>query len=148
MHARTLQRSRAPALRNSPITTGLLFTKLDHSRGVLGKDAFLPCRRGELDHTTSWNLPASDFPLRNAPDDALVSLGYEIGRSTEGTYSPHDTALSLHELSDIIPIETAHDRAEGVSPATTDPEILVLHQAQLDPSEVQEVHGVRVTRAP
>jgi hypothetical protein len=27
------------------------------------------------------------------------------------------------------------------------PEILVLHRANLDPSEVQEVHGVRVTRA-
>jgi hypothetical protein len=26
------------------------------------------------------------------------------------------------------------------------PEILVLHRAHLDPSEVQEVHGVRVTR--
>jgi hypothetical protein len=27
------------------------------------------------------------------------------------------------------------------------PEILVLHRTNLDPSEVQEVHGVRVTRA-
>jgi predicted transcriptional regulator of viral defense system len=64
----------------------------------------------------------------------------------EGTYS-HDTALSLHELSDIMPsklhmtVPITFRRNSGI------PEILVLHRAHLDASDVQEIHGVRVTRA-
>jgi predicted transcriptional regulator of viral defense system len=63
----------------------------------------------------------------------------------EGTYS-HDTALSLHELSDIMPSKLHMTVPREFRRNSRIPEILVLHRAQLDPSEVQEVHGVRVTR--
>jgi predicted transcriptional regulator of viral defense system len=64
----------------------------------------------------------------------------------EGTYS-HDTALSLHELSDIMPSKLHVTVPREFRRNSRIPEILVIHRAHLDPSEVQEMHGVRVTRA-
>jgi predicted transcriptional regulator of viral defense system len=63
----------------------------------------------------------------------------------EGTYS-HDTALSLHELSDIMPSKLHMTVPRGFRRNSTVPEILVLHRANLDTNEVQEMYGVRVTR--
>jgi predicted transcriptional regulator of viral defense system len=62
----------------------------------------------------------------------------------EGAYS-HETALSLHELSDIMPSKL-HMTVPKFRRNRTIPEILVLHWANLDTGEVQEMQGIRVTR--
>ena len=89
----------------------------------------------------------ADFPTPERPDLMLWYLWSQDRQEVpEGTYS-YDTALSLHELSDIMPsklhmtVPRKFRRNSGI------PQILVLHRASLDPSEIQEVHGVRVTRA-
>jgi predicted transcriptional regulator of viral defense system len=88
----------------------------------------------------------ADFPTSERPDLMLWYLwSQDRQEQPEGTYS-HDTALSLHELSDIMPSKLHMTVPREFRRNSRIPEILVLHRAQLDPSEVQEVHGVRVTR--
>jgi predicted transcriptional regulator of viral defense system len=88
----------------------------------------------------------ADFPTPERPDLMLWYLwSQDRQEQPEGTYS-HDTALSLHELSDIMPSKLHMTVPREFRRNSRIPEILVLHRAQLDPSEVQEVHGVRVTR--
>jgi predicted transcriptional regulator of viral defense system len=89
----------------------------------------------------------ADFPTPERPDLMLWYLwSQDRQEHPEGTYS-HDTALSLHELSDIMPTKLHMTVPRGFRRNSTIPKTLVLHQAHLDPSEVQEMHGVRVTRA-
>jgi len=88
----------------------------------------------------------ADFPTAERPDLMLWYLWSQNRQEVpQGVYS-HDTALSLHELSDIMPSKLHMTVTRGFRRNSKIPDILVLHQAQLDPSDVQEAHGVRVTR--
>jgi predicted transcriptional regulator of viral defense system len=116
-------------------------------------------RAGFADKTHSYHVNAgnwirehrgiyrlADYPTPERPDLMLWYLwSQDRQEQPEGTYS-HDTALSLHELSDIMPSKLHMTVPREFRRNSRIPEILVLHRAQLDPSEVQEVHGVRVTR--
>lgn len=117
-------------------------------------------RAGFSDKTHSYHVNArnwirehrgiyrlADFPTPERPDLMLWYLwSQDRQENPEGTYS-HDTALSLHELSDIMPSKLHMTVPKEFRRNSRIPEILVLHRANLDPSVVQEVHGVRVTRA-
>jgi len=59
----------------------------------------------------------------------------------EGIYS-HETALSLHELSDIMPSKLHTTVPRDFRRNGMIPEILILHRAHVDRSDVQEIHGV------
>jgi predicted transcriptional regulator of viral defense system len=63
----------------------------------------------------------------------------------EGVYR-HDTALSLHELSDLMPSKLHMTVTKDFRRSSAIPEILVLHRAHLEVNDIQEIHGVRVTR--
>src|SRR5260370_26092499 len=87
-----------------------------------------------------------DFPTPERPDLMLWYLWSQNRQQMpEGTYS-HDTALSLHELSDIMPSKLHMTVPREFRRNSRIPQILVFHRAHLDPSEVQAMHGVRVTR--
>ena len=64
---------------------------------------------------------------------------------SEGIYS-HETALSLHELSDIMPSKLHMTVPKNFRRNSTIPQILILHRADVDKSNVQDAYGVRVTR--
>ncbi len=88
----------------------------------------------------------ADFPTPERPDLMLWYLWSQNRQEvTEGTYS-HDTALSLHELSDMMPSKLHMTVPREFRRNSAIPEILVLHRANLDTSDIQEMHGVRVTR--
>ena len=88
----------------------------------------------------------ADFPTSERPDLMLWYLWSQNRKEVaEGSYS-HDTALSIHELSDIMPSKLHMTVPRGFRRNSTVPEILVLHRANLDTTEVQEMYGVRVTR--
>lgn len=88
----------------------------------------------------------ADFPTAERPDLMLWYLWSKNRREIpEGIYS-HDTALSLHELSDLMPSKLHLTVPKEFRRTTEIPKILTLHRAHLDTSEVQEMHGVRVTR--
>lgn len=88
----------------------------------------------------------ANFPTPDRPDLMLWYLWSQNRQEvSEGAYS-HDTALSLHELSDMMPSKLHMTVPRKFRRNSKIPEILVLHHAQLDASDVQEMHGVRVTR--
>jgi predicted transcriptional regulator of viral defense system len=87
----------------------------------------------------------ADFPTPDRPDLMLWYLWSQNRREVpQGIYS-HSTALSLHELSDLMPSKL-HMTVPKEFRRSVIPNVLTLHRAQLKPTEVQEMHGVRVTR--
>jgi predicted transcriptional regulator of viral defense system len=88
----------------------------------------------------------TDFPTPERPDLMLWYLWSQNRQEIpEGTYS-HETALSLHELSDVMPSKLHMTVPKGFRRNSMIPEVLILHRANVDKSNVQEIYGVRVTR--
>jgi predicted transcriptional regulator of viral defense system len=88
----------------------------------------------------------ADFPTPERPDLMLWYLwSQNREEAPEGTYS-HSTALSLHELSDLMPTKLHMTVPKSFRRNSTIPDVLVLHRANLDRVDVEEMHGVRVTR--
>ena len=88
----------------------------------------------------------ADFPAAERPDLMLWYLWSQNRQEVpEGTYS-HDTALSLHELSDIMPSKLHMTIPKHFRRNSRIPGILVLHRADLAKGDLQEMHGMRVTR--
>ena len=86
------------------------------------------------------------FPTTERPDLMLWYLWSQNRQEVpEGTYS-HDTALSLHELSDIMPSKLHMTVPKHFRRNSRIPEILVLHRADLSDGDIQDMHGVRATR--
>jgi predicted transcriptional regulator of viral defense system len=88
----------------------------------------------------------SDFPTAERPDLMLWYLWSQNRQEIpQGVYS-HNTALSLHELSDLMPSKLHITVPKDFRRNSAIPEFLVLHRAHLDASDIQEIQGVRVTR--
>jgi predicted transcriptional regulator of viral defense system len=88
----------------------------------------------------------ADFPTAERPDLMLWYLWSQNRQEVpEGTYS-HDTALSLHELSDIMPSKLHMTVPKRFRRNSRIPEVLILHRADLAEGDLQEMQGVRVTR--
>jgi len=86
------------------------------------------------------------FPA--APDGhyALWTL-WSCNRDGEpqGVYS-HQTALSIHELSDIMPSKLHMTVPPRFRRNSDIPKVLVLHKANLPPSDVERRHGYAVVK--
>jgi predicted transcriptional regulator of viral defense system len=63
----------------------------------------------------------------------------------EGVYS-HQTALSIHELSDVNPAKLHMTVPAAFRRRAKTPKILVLHRASLDEKDVEQRQGFAVTR--
>jgi hypothetical protein len=63
----------------------------------------------------------------------------------EGVYS-HQTALSIHELSDVNPAKLHMTVPSAFRRSAEAPKILVLHRASLDEKDVEQRQGFAVTR--
>jgi len=88
----------------------------------------------------------ADIPTGERPDLMLWYLWSQNRKEVpEGTYS-HETALSLHELSDIMPSKLHMTVPKRFRRNSQIPEMLVLHRADLAKEDIQEMHGMRVTR--
>ncbi|MFZ0883648.1 MAG: type IV toxin-antitoxin system AbiEi family antitoxin domain-containing protein [Candidatus Acidiferrales bacterium] len=88
----------------------------------------------------------ADFPNSERPDLILWYLwSQNRGEVPEGTYS-HETALSIHELSDVMPSKLHMTVPKDFRRNSAIPGILILHRANIDSNDIQEMYGVRVTR--
>jgi predicted transcriptional regulator of viral defense system len=88
----------------------------------------------------------ADFPTAERPDLMLWYLWSQNRKEVpEGTYS-HDTALSLHELSDVMPSKLHMTVPMHFRRNSRIPEILILHRDDLSESDIEQMQGVRVTR--
>lgn len=87
------------------------------------------------------------FPMPDRPDLVLWSLWSrnKTEDAVQGVYS-HQTALSLYDLSDIMPAKlhmTVPPKFRRSRPA---PPILTLHYADLAPDQIEEREGYRITK--
>jgi predicted transcriptional regulator of viral defense system len=86
------------------------------------------------------------FPTADRPDLVLYSLwSRNRNEEIEGVYS-HDTALTLHDLSDVNPPKL-HVTVPATFRRNSDiPGILVLHHADMPEKDVQAAQGFKFTR--
>jgi predicted transcriptional regulator of viral defense system len=88
----------------------------------------------------------ASFPQVERLDLMLWSLwSRNRAESDQGVYS-HQTALSLHDLSDVMPAKLHMTVPRSFRRSSEIPRVLVLHYADLTGHEVEVAHGVRVTR--
>jgi hypothetical protein len=88
----------------------------------------------------------AQFPMSDRPDLALLSLWSRNRKEEiEGVYS-HQTALSLHELSDLNPAKLHMTVPRHFRRNSDIPRIVVLHSAELPASDVQAGSGYKFTR--
>src|ERR1700674_4955935 len=88
----------------------------------------------------------SSFPRGERPDLMLWSLwSRNRGEITQGVYS-HETALSLHDLSDVMPAKLHMTVPRSFRRNSEIPRVVVLHFADLPQSDIGTAHGVRVTK--
>src|ERR1700730_7270074 len=88
----------------------------------------------------------ASFPRGDRPDLMLWSLwSRNRGEAGPGGYS-HQTALSLLDLSDIMPAKLHMTVPTNFRRNSEIPRVLVLHFADLRQSDIGVAHGVRVTR--
>jgi hypothetical protein len=88
----------------------------------------------------------AQFPPADRPDLVLWALWSRNRREeVQGVYS-HQTALSLHELSDVNPAKIHMTVPETFRKNSRIPGILVLHYSELTESEVESESGYQFTR--
>lgn len=88
----------------------------------------------------------ASFPRSERPDLMLWSLwSRNRGEAMQGVYS-HQTALSLYDLTDVMPAKLHMTVPKGFRRNSEIPRVLVLHFADLSESDIGAAHGVRVTK--
>jgi len=94
-----------------------------------------------------WIFRLSTQPLPVLPDMILWWL-WSRKRQDEpqGVYS-HQTALSLHELTDVMPSRLHMTVPKTFRRSATIPKAIVLHMSDLPSSAVEQIDGVPTTKA-
>jgi len=88
----------------------------------------------------------SDYPNTERPDLVLWSLWSRgVDDVPHGVYS-HQTALSIHELTDLQPAKLHMSVPTKFRRRSAIPKILVLHWQDLPAADMIEMEGYRVTR--
>jgi predicted transcriptional regulator of viral defense system len=88
----------------------------------------------------------SSFPRGERPDLMLWSLwSRNRGEAAQGVYS-HQTALSLYDLSDVMPAKLHMTVPKNFRRNSEIPRVLDLHFVDLPQSDIGTVHGVPVTK--
>jgi hypothetical protein len=86
------------------------------------------------------------FPQSSEEQLVIYALwSRNLAGEPQGVYS-HQTALSIHELSDVNPAKLHMTVPPIFRRSTKVPKILVLHRALLDKKDVEQRHGFIVTR--
>ena len=88
----------------------------------------------------------SKFPQDDRPDLMLWWLWSKNREGlSQGVYS-HETALSLHDLTDLMPSKLHMTVPKTFRRNSRIPRQLVLHHAHVSEKDTEMLHGVRVTR--
>jgi len=85
------------------------------------------------------------FPMADRPDLVIWSLwSADRKGNIQGVYS-HQTALSLYDITDVNPAKIHMTVPRTFRKGAGLPKILVLHRAQIPPSDISVFQGYRVT---
>ena len=125
---------------------GFFTTKQARSCGYVSATHPYHVRTGEWvrEHRGIYRL--SRYP-RTLEDQLVMWSLWSRGRDDKplGVYS-HQTALSLHELSDLMPSKLHMTVPAAFRRNADTPKILVLQKAKLGPEDVEEREGYRVVK--
>ena len=88
----------------------------------------------------------ADYTSADRPDLVLWSLWSRDSKGKpQGVFS-HETALSIYELSDVMPARLHMTVPLSFRKSARIPAILVIHRATLEPVDLQVMEGYSVTR--
>lgn len=88
----------------------------------------------------------ADYTAADRPDLVLWSLWSSNRKGKpQGVFS-HETALSIHDLSDVMPANLHMTVPPSFRKSAKIPKVLVIHRAALEPSDIQAMEGYSVTR--
>jgi predicted transcriptional regulator of viral defense system len=88
----------------------------------------------------------ADYPAADRPDLVQWSLWSRDRKGKpQGVFS-HETALSIYELSDVMPASLHMTVPPSFRKSVRMPAVLVIHRAKLEPVDIQEMEGYSVTR--
>lgn len=88
----------------------------------------------------------ADYPAADRPDLVLWSLwSRDRNGRPQGVFS-HETALSIYELSDVMPARIHMTVSPSFRKSVRTPEVLVIHRATLMPVDIEVREGYCVTR--
>ncbi|RIE10225.1 hypothetical protein SMC3_07405 [Candidatus Cryosericum hinesii] len=88
----------------------------------------------------------ADYPATDRPDLVLWSLWSSNRKGKpQGVFS-HETTLSIHDLSDVMPAHLHMTVPPSFRKSAKIPKVLVIHRAILAATDIQEMDGYSVTR--
>lgn len=102
-------------------------------------------RQGDIDRQTRGVYRFTRFPVSQLGHYMAAVLWPQVRRPDVVGVVSHQTALSIHELSDVNPARIHVTLPTGVRLRRAVPKMLVIHYADLGPDDVETVEGVPVT---
>lgn len=89
----------------------------------------------------------ANFPIFDESELVLWSLWSRNRQGIPQAVYSHETALSLHDLSDLMPSKLHITIPLNFRRGSRIPEVLILHRAQLPEPDIESRQGFRVTTA-
>jgi predicted transcriptional regulator of viral defense system len=125
---------------------GLFTAKQAQTAGYSDESTVYQVKSGNWIRMARGVYRLADYPATARPDLVLWSLWSRgVDDVPQGVYS-HQTALSIFELTDLMPAKLHMTVPRKFRRRSSIPGILVIHLADLQPAEVVEMEGFRVTR--
>lgn len=124
---------------------GFFTAKQAEECGYSRSNFHLRLSSGEWTHEGKGIYRLGRYPVTDRPELVLWSLWSRNLRDVpQGVWS-HETALDIHELSDVMPSKMHMTVPLDFRRRIETPKVLCLHYANLKSSEVEERQGYRVT---
>ena len=125
---------------------GFFTAKQAEKAGFLNKNHGYHVKAGNWIREGRGVYRLSTFPRTD--DSQLIALSLWTRNredKPEGVYS-HETALSIHDLSDVMPARLQMTVPKRFRRLAKTPRALVLHYDDLEDSDVEQMRGYRVTK--
>lgn len=85
------------------------------------------------------------YPVTDRPELVIYSLWSCDRKGNVQAVWSHETAMDIHDLSDVMPAKMHMTVPKGFRKGTSIPKVLHLHYGKLDSSDVELRQGYRVT---
>jgi predicted transcriptional regulator of viral defense system len=125
---------------------GLFTTKQAKQAGYSEKAQHYHARAGNWIRDYRGIYRLARYPRSEWADLMLWQLWSRNREDVPQRVYSHETALSLYELSDVMPARLHMTVPHGFDRSAEIPSILVLHRANLPESEIGTIEGIRVAR--